>query len=133
VSSHLLSEIEAVCDHIVVIRFGELMFAGPLSELVARTSPHVDLQTERQEDIELLANALRAGGYSVVLIPNGLRVTNPPESAAQLNRLALEIGVSLAAITKVQPSLEEIFLSMTGRDDSELAAQRAAQQVEVTK
>jgi ABC-2 type transport system ATP-binding protein len=127
VSSHLLSEIETICDHIVVIRFGELMFAGPLAELVARTSPHVDMQLENETDMETLTNALRANGYSVVTNSKRLQVMNPPDSPAQLNQLAHEAGVSVAAIVSVQPSLEEIFLSMTGTDDSQLAAQRAGQ------
>jgi ABC-2 type transport system ATP-binding protein len=131
VSSHLLSEIEVVCDHIVVIRFGELMFAGPLADLVARTAPHVDLQPEHEADLERLATALRSAGYSVTQGPDGLRVTDPPGSSAQLNRLAHEAGVTLAAIVPVQPSLEEIFLSMTGDDEGELAAQRASRHVEV--
>jgi hypothetical protein len=58
-------------------------------------------------------------------------VTDPPGSSAQLNRLAHEAGVTLAAIVPVQPSLEEIFLSMTGDDEGELAAQRASRHVEV--
>jgi ABC-2 type transport system ATP-binding protein len=133
VSSHLLSEIETICDHIVVVRFGELIFAGPLADLVARTSPHVEMRPEHQADIEKLAVALRSNGFSVVTASNSLQVTNPPDSPAQLNQLAHEAGVSLAAIVSVQPSLEEIFLSMTGDNESELAAQRAGQQVEVTK
>jgi ABC-2 type transport system ATP-binding protein len=132
VSSHLLSEIETICDHIVVIRFGELMFAGPLAELVARTSPHVDIQLENESDMETLVNALRANGYSVVTNSKRLQVMNPPDSPAQLNQLAHKAGVSVAAIVSVQPSLEEIFLSMTGTDNSHLAAQRAGQK-EVAK
>jgi ABC-2 type transport system ATP-binding protein len=130
VSSHLMSEIEAVCNHIVVIRFGELMFAGPLADLVARTSPYVDMQPENEADIEKLANALQANGYSVLKTSQALQVTNPPNSPAQLNQLAYEAGISLAAITSVQPSLEEIFLSMTGTDDSRLAMQRSGKKEE---
>jgi hypothetical protein len=82
--------------------------------------------------METLVNALRANGYSVVTNSKRLQVTNPPDSPAQLNQLAHESGVSVAAIISVQPSLEEIFLSMTGTNDSHLAAQPAGQK-EVAK
>jgi len=49
VSSHQLSEIEAVCDHLVVIRFGELIFAGPMADVMKRTREHIDIAPEHHE------------------------------------------------------------------------------------
>ena len=41
VSSHLLSELETICTYLVIIRFGELLFAGPITELLrADRRPH---------------------------------------------------------------------------------------------
>ena len=54
VSSHQLSEIEAVCDHLVVIRFGELIFSGPMTEIMKRTREHIDIAAEQPEDNERL-------------------------------------------------------------------------------
>ena len=42
VSSHLLSEIEAACDTLAVIRYGELLFSGPLSDLVAQAGECIE-------------------------------------------------------------------------------------------
>lgn len=131
VSSHLLSEIEAVCDHIVVIRFGEVMFTGPLAELVARAAPHVDLRPEHTADTDRLADLLHGAGCVTATTADGVRVVDPPCSAAELNRLAAGAGITLAAIVPARPSLEEVFLSMTGVDDGELAAHRAARTEEV--
>ena len=60
VSSHLLSEIEAACDRVVVIRFGKLMFAGELSELMKRATVQVEVAPEHPEDLARLAELYRS-------------------------------------------------------------------------
>ena len=124
VSSHLLSELEAICTYLVIIRFGELLFAGPITELRARTGAHVDFSPERPEDADLLADALRATGWQVQRIDGGLRATGTGR-AADVNRAAAAAGITLARLWEAQDSLEELFLEMTGRTDGELAAGRA--------
>jgi ABC-2 type transport system ATP-binding protein len=128
VSSHLLTEIETVCDYIVVIRFGELMFAGPLSDLVAHASAYVIVRPEHRSDSELLVAALEAAGCTVANTPEGVRI-DPPASAAEINRIAQSAGITLSEISTAQPSLERVFLSMTGDDDGELAQQRSRKAV----
>ncbi len=59
-------------------------------------------------------------------IDGGLRVAAGASRAADLNRAATATGVTLSGLTVVQDNLEEIFLEMTGREDGELAAGRAA-------
>jgi ABC-2 type transport system ATP-binding protein len=126
VSSHLLAEIEAACDHLVVIRFGQLLFSGPTSALLARTSAHVDVRPERRADLPALLEALRAGGWEVALDADLVRVRAEADRAAELNRAAAAAGMTLAHLVVVQDSLEDVFLSLTGRSDGELAEDRAA-------
>ncbi|HWS34738.1 MAG TPA: ATP-binding cassette domain-containing protein, partial [Actinoplanes sp.] len=59
VSSHLLSEIEAICEHLVVIRFGELLYSGPITGLLNSDSQHVDLRAEHDADTDSLVQALQ--------------------------------------------------------------------------
>jgi ABC-2 type transport system ATP-binding protein len=125
VSSHLLSELEAICDHLVIIRFGELLFAGPMTEMLARTREHVDLAPEHAADGPRLAAALEAAGWQVSPIEEGLRVIAGADRAADLNRTAAGAGVTLRRLVFAQDTLEDIFLTMTGRTDGELAAARA--------
>ena len=124
VSSHLLSELEAICTYLVIIRFGELVFAGPMTELLARTGAHIDFAPERPEDADPLADALRAAGWQVQSTDSGLRATGTGR-AADVNRAATAAGITLARLGEAQDSLEELFLEMTGRTDGELAAGRA--------
>jgi len=126
VSSHQLSEIEAVCDHLVVIRFGELIFSGPMADMLARTREHIDIAAEHPADMERLEAALVADGWSVTAVDDVLRVAAGASRAAELNRAATAAGVTLSRLVVAQDNLEEIFLAMTGRVDGELASDRAA-------
>ena len=122
VSSHLLGELEAICDHFVVIRFGDLIFAGPALDLLARAHEHLDLVAESPDDGPLLAAALTATGWQVEPVrdpgapPGALRLTAPASAGAEVNRLAGDAGITLRAIVPVRESLEDVFLRMTGDD-----------------
>jgi len=126
VSSHQLSEIEAVCDHLVVIRFGELIFSGPMAEVMKRTREHIDIAAEHPADMGRLQAVLASGGWAVSAVDDVLRVTAGASRAADLNRAATAVGVTLSRLVVAQDNLEEIFLEMTGRVDGELASGRAA-------
>ncbi|WP_369070416.1 ABC transporter ATP-binding protein [Kineococcus terrestris] len=124
VSSHLLSEIESVCTHLVVVRFGELLFSGPVGELLARADAHVDALPEHPGDLERLRAALAAAGWDAVPAGEGLRVHAGPEAAADVNRAAAAAGVVLRGLSAGREGLEAVFLRMTGAD-ADLAAARA--------
>ena len=126
VSSHQLSEIEAVCDYLVVIRFGKLIFSGPMAEVMKRTREYVEIAAEHPADTGRLETALIAGGWSVQAMDDVLRVSASATRAADLNRAATAAGITLSRLDVAQDNLEEIFLEMTGRLDGELANDRAA-------
>jgi ABC-2 type transport system ATP-binding protein len=125
VSSHLLSELEAICDHLVIIRFGEILFAGPMSEMLKRTRAHIDIAPEHPDETGMLAAALVATGWQLADGVDGIRVVADADRAAELNRAATVAGVTLSRLVVAQDSLEDLFLEMTGRADGELAPGRA--------
>jgi ABC-2 type transport system ATP-binding protein len=125
VSSHLMSEIEAACDYIVVIRFGVLMFSGPITELMKRADAHVDVRPERPGDLKTLRAKLASAGWAATIEGEDVRVAAGSERAAELNRAAAEAGFTLSRIVAVHESLEDVFLAMTGTTDGELARDRS--------
>ena len=127
VSSHLLAEIQAACDALVVIRFGRLVYAGPTADLLARGAEHVDVVPEQDADRAALLAALRQAGWEdVEERQTSLRLTGAGESvAAEINRAAFAAGITLRAISSGRDTLEDVFLDLTGADDGELAADRA--------
>ena len=125
VSSHQLSEIEAVCDHLVIIRFGELVFSGSMADVMKRTREHIDIAPEHASDMDRLQGGLTADGWSVSQVDGTLRISATAERSADLNRAATAMGITLRGLVVGQDNLEEIFLEMTGRVDGELAEGRA--------
>jgi ABC-2 type transport system ATP-binding protein len=113
VSSHLLSEIEAACEHIAVVRAGRALFVGPMRQLLARTSAHIDVAAEHDVDTDTLAAALSTAGWEVQRTASILRIVAEPARAADVNRAATTAGITLRSLVVVQESLEDIFLAMT--------------------
>jgi ABC-2 type transport system ATP-binding protein len=120
VSSHLISEIEQVCDHIVMIRGGRLVHQGPVAELAAGQRPDIVMAPEHAADLEHLARILEVSGLSVAASPaDGTAVVSASGvSAADLNRLAARGGITLRQISERTHSLEDVFFQLTGTDPS---------------
>jgi len=121
VSSHLLSEIEAAADYLIVIRFGKLLFSGPLHDLLEHEQRFVDVETEDRSDQESLAERYRSIGFEVEPENGGLRVLVDPDRAADLNRAAIDLGIVLRRLVPRSETLEDVFLRMTaGSQDAPL-------------
>jgi len=116
VSSHLLSEIEAAADHLVVIRQGRILFTGELDELLEQERSYVDLSPELDTGIPGLAAVYRNAGYDLNIEDGVVRVAADPAESANLNRLAIENGYVLRQLIPSAETLEDVFLRMTDRE-----------------
>jgi ABC-2 type transport system ATP-binding protein len=118
VSSHILSELEQVCDWLIVIDRGSLVYQGPTEGFLGETSTVIALAPEHPGDLERLAALLRADGHEprpegdelVVPVPNG----DAREVALALNKAAIAQGIVLAELHARRPSLEAQYLSIVG-------------------
>jgi ABC-2 type transport system ATP-binding protein len=114
VSSHLLAEIQHICDWLVVIDHGRLLFDGPIGEVLDRQRAELVVAAERPGDLETVARlAAEAGHPPATADGRRLRIRAPASFAAELNRQAMRHGVTLVELRPTQPSLEDTFLHMT--------------------
>jgi len=122
VSSHLISEIEQICDYVVMIRAGRLVHQGPVADLRATQQRDVIIAPEHDEDRERLAKILEAAGCSTTTqdAEGTVRVASESVSAADLNRLAASNGITLRQLAEQTRSLERAFFALTGTDDAGL-------------
>ena len=112
VSSHLLSEVEQVCTNVGVMHVGRLLTQGPIAEVRAVSEPRARVETDRPEDA---ARVLRELGLTDVRV-------GPGWAAGILGRLAAEKvvaalvhdGVPVTGFAVERPSLEDLFVSLTG-------------------
>jgi ABC-2 type transport system ATP-binding protein len=116
VSSHLIAEIEQICDHVVMIRAGRLVHQGSVAELQAARQAEFQVSPEHDADRDLLAELLRQAGYGVSTgnAEGSLFVLAPGVSAADLNRFAAQRGITLRQLTERTRSLERAFFALTG-------------------
>ena len=116
VSSHLLSEIDQMADHVGIIRKGELVCQDTLESLHAKASQQIALRTDNPATTLLLLrqNGIEAQKESdYFLIPMA-----DDNEIARLCRHLIEQGISLYRIEKREKSLEDIFLALTGKESS---------------
>ncbi|HEY1916273.1 MAG TPA: ABC transporter ATP-binding protein [Streptosporangiaceae bacterium] len=131
VSSHLISEIEQICDHVVMIRAGRLVYQGGVAELRATQQAEFLITPEHDADRDRLARLLQqAGGTVTDERDAGLLVQAPGAGAADINRLAAQNGITLSHLAERTRSLERAFFALTGTksadvpDDLEMGAIR---------
>jgi ABC-2 type transport system ATP-binding protein len=122
VSSHLISEIEQICDYVVMIRAGRLVHQGSVADLRATQQRDVIAAPEHDADLEQLAKVLAAAGCTTTVQPaeNTVRVETAGLSAADLNRLAAGNGITLRQLAEQTRSLERAFFALTGTDNAGL-------------
>jgi ABC-2 type transport system ATP-binding protein len=114
VSSHLLSEIEMISDHLVMLRLGKVIFSGKTSDLLAKQQPVIVAKPENLSDLNKLAQIATATGHNATIMENTVHVTGTSDFSAKLNKAAFEAGITLESLTPVKASLEDTFFEMTG-------------------
>jgi ABC-2 type transport system ATP-binding protein len=109
-SSHLLSEVEVVCDRVAIIRKGRVIRQGNVAELL-----------ERSDRFDITARGIRACGFADVRYgSDGLDVVKVP--AVEQRRTIEKIwsaGGEVVSVNPVRRSLEEIFLELTADDEAQ--------------
>lgn len=118
VSSHLLSEMALMADHLVVIGRGSLIATGPIAEFVS--SSRRNAVVVRTPDAAALAPLLEERGATVAASESGVLVVHGIETE-EVGDLAFEHGVRLHELSARTATLEEAFLERTAGAEEFLA------------
>jgi ABC-2 type transport system ATP-binding protein len=115
-STHLLPDVERVCDHAIIMHRGALRFAGTIDELRGTRGRDSELFVEVKADAARLAEALTGGGASCqVTSPVALQVDLPAHATSQLVfQAARTAGVQVRALGVRRESVEAAFLRVLG-------------------
>jgi ABC-2 type transport system ATP-binding protein len=114
-SSHVMGEVEELCDRVAIVRTGRVVYEGSLSELLASTAGRYALRTT--DDVR--AAALAAGRHGVTDVrfaDGGLTLSADDEAVAALSIALGEAGIGIAALVPRTATLEELFFRMTEGD-----------------
>jgi ABC-2 type transport system ATP-binding protein len=116
VSSHDLSELEQVCDWLVLIDTGRSLYQGPTRELLDGVASGLAVVAEHPADHRTLREVLATSGHRaepgedrLVVEVDGADVT---DIAAAVNRAAFEAGIVLVELRPLRTTLEDRYLAM---------------------
>jgi ABC-2 type transport system ATP-binding protein len=110
-SSHLLGEVEQICDRVGVISNGHLVKQSTVQELLGEEGVLV-----RAQPIEQAQDVLtRMFGPAAVSRQDGaIHITTKPDNSEEINRQLVGAGVGVSELRPFERSLEEVFFQLTG-------------------
>jgi ABC-2 type transport system ATP-binding protein len=125
-SSHVLADVERICDRVAILDHGRLVVEGSLGELLDRyAQPVWRLEAEPGEDagLERLAASLRALDWvTAAAAEHGVltvAVTDTVRASRELLPAVAAANVAVVSVARARPTLEDVFLRLTGETAGE--------------
>ena len=116
-STHIMQEVQAICNRVIVINQGELVADAPVADLL-KSQPQVQIIVEFDKPIDEQKLAALAGVQQLVVVSSGVYKLTAEQGAdlrPEVFRFATENNLSLVGLKQEQLSLEEIFRSLTAK------------------
>ena len=125
VSTHILADVERVCDHVAIVNHGKLVTTGAIDELRSRQQPSA-FELEFEEDAGLMAKQLAGIPWvkSMDGVEDGDRrilrvdVSDIDVAKRELLRLVYESGLTLVRYELASASLEDVFVELVGEREA---------------
>jgi ABC-2 type transport system ATP-binding protein len=108
ISSHLLDELQQLCDYLVVINQGKLIWQGSMDEISGGNTIYVYTVSPVSKAMKLIQQR-----YAVkALSDNQLQVEISDEEVGNLNKQLIDNGIQVMSVEKKQKRLEDVFIEM---------------------
>ena len=118
-SSHLLAEVQEICDRVGIIAGGRLLVESTVAELRGATG----IRLVADPIDRALAVAMKVAGDDAVEVDGPvLRVSGPAAQAPELARALVGAGIDITELTPVERSLEDVFFDLTRTVPEEVPA-----------
>ena len=115
-SSHLMDEVQELCNRVGIVQRGRMIYEGTLSGLLATAAGRHRLQTSDDDRASAIA-ARQRGLQDVVREPGGVGFVTGDNAAVEA--LSLELAherIGIRALIPITPTLEELFFALTEGD-----------------
>ena len=116
VSSHLLTEVQQICDHVAILARGRCVASGPVADVLR--SGRSEGLVVKMDDLEAGRIALEAEGMTASVRDGALYVDVPPGSGALVSRALAERGLYPSELRPDEVDLETVFLELTDPPES---------------
>jgi ABC-2 type transport system ATP-binding protein len=121
VSSHILSEVRQMCDHVAILARGRMVKVGSVQDVLAGEARSVFV---RVDDLAKARSVLTADGMTIEDAGDGLSVSIDPARASEVSRSLAGHGLFVSELRSDEADLETVFLELT-RDERELGGPAA--------
>ena len=122
VCSHLLAEVELMCDRATIIRRGRLVAEGTIDELLSTYGTSGFVTRVDPADSERAAGVLERSGLAAQSLGEGrLSVTGAIQHGEQISRPLAEAGIYVSELRNDSADLEQVFLALTTDHDDDNA------------
>ncbi|WBB92999.1 ATP-binding cassette domain-containing protein [Verrucosispora sp. WMMC514] len=112
-SSHILGEIQLICDSVTIISLGRRVAFGPVDEVLAQhSSGAVRVRLEAVTDLPVAATALTRSGVRVTANDDHLMLGGV-DKPATVTRILAEQGLYVSELAPIAVDLESVFLELT--------------------
>jgi ABC-2 type transport system ATP-binding protein len=113
-SSHLLSEVEELCDRVVVLHRGEVKASGPLSELMNAKGFRYRIDVSDVEKALEVVRAVDGATAGPGTIKDSITVTADADIARQITYALVYAGVGVDQLVRTEKGLEDVYIQLTG-------------------
>jgi ABC-2 type transport system ATP-binding protein len=115
-SSHLLAEVEELCNRVAIVRSGRIAYEGALADLrrTAATTTHLLRTTD--DDRAVAVCRVQRGIADVRCERGGIVFTADEDAVAALSVALVEAGAAIVALTPERATLEDLFFRLTEGD-----------------
>ena len=124
-SSHLLGEVEELCNRVAIIRKGRIVYEGQLHELLATAATGFRLRSPELDRAKALLLA-QPGVGEVTSVDGSLRFQADEEAVVALSIALGQAKIGVTALVPEAASLEELFLGMTEGEQAGAAEEAVA-------
>jgi ABC-2 type transport system ATP-binding protein len=113
-SSHLLSEVEELCDRVVVLHRGEVKAAGPLSELMNVKGFHYRIDVSDADKAMEIVRSIDGATVEPGTIKDSIIVSSQADLARTINHALVVAGIGVDQLVRTQRGLEDVYIELTG-------------------
>ena len=113
-SSHLLSEVEELCDRVVVLHRGEVKAAGPLSELMNFRGYKYRIDVSDVDRAIEVVRSIDGAKVEPGTIKDSIMVTSDQNVARIINHALVAAGIGVDQLVHEQRGLEDVYIELTG-------------------
>jgi ABC-2 type transport system ATP-binding protein len=129
-STHVLADVERICDRVAILDQGRLVVEGELADLLERYALpvwRIEPEPGQGEALDRLAARLRAEPWvTAASLEHGLltvAVAEPVLAGRSILAAVADADISVISVARARPTLEDVFLRLTG-DQSEPRTER---------